>query len=174
MTEQQVHDPPAPPDEGAPERQSARRERGTASGNHPTALFPEHLGHPGPAPSRIRRLAREAVTLRRNQIPLGLFIVLSIIEIGLLIQAYQPPPEPPPDPFLAHFFVSSAQSGTSLFGNDRYLGEIGPAGREFTVLPGQFRLRVIHSYCRATETTVDFGPGEHRTIGRLDPICSHR
>ena len=63
----------------------------------------------------------------------------------------QRPPTQQLQEFLTHFTVSSNQSETSLFGNDRYLGEIGPAGRQFAVVPGVIRLRVIHSHCRPRE-----------------------
>lgn len=107
----------------------------------------------------------------RNLVPLGLIIVLGIVGIGLLIGRLTRGAVPPPNEFLARLMVSSSQPGTSLFGNDRYLGEIGPQAREFTVVPGQIRLRLVRSHCRAIDTTFELKIGEQLTVGPLDPAC---
>ena len=166
-TEGPVGDSPAPTGDAAPEHPEARRAIIPAP-THPPVLIPQHRTRSVPAWWRIFRLLQEAGTERRNLIPFGLIVGLALLGLGLLAQ---PRPAPPPDPSLVHFAVASSYSGTSLFGNGRYLGEIGPQGRDFTVSPGHLRLRVIHSYCHAAETAFDFKAGERHTIGNLDPAC---
>lgn len=142
----------------------------------PSPLFPVHAAQQSRPrlrwTQRVHELALEAVTERKNQIPLGLLILLSIAAIVLMgAEPHAKPTAPPLQEFLTHFTVSSSQPETSLFGNDRYLGEIGPVGRRFALLPGIIRLRVIHSHCRASDTTIDFKAGEDRTIGPLNAAC---
>jgi hypothetical protein len=110
----------------------------------------------------------------RNLVPLGLIVVLGIVGIGLLLGALTRRAVPPPNEYLARLVVSSSQPGTSLFGNDRYLGEIGPQAREFTLVPGQVRLRLVRAHCRAIDTTFELKIGEHRMVGPLDPACGVR
>jgi hypothetical protein len=124
-----------------------------------------------PAPSRIHGLLWEAVSEPRNLVPLSLIIIFGFVGIGILTSMLRRPVPQPPNLFLAQLVVSSSQSKTSLFGNDRYLGEIGPRARAFTVLPGQIRLHLVRSYCQASDTTLDLKVGEQRTVGPLDPIC---
>jgi hypothetical protein len=110
----------------------------------------------------------------RNLVPLGLIVVLGIVGIGLLLGSLTRPAVSPPNEFLARLVVSSSQPGTSLFGNDRYLGEIGPQAREFTLVPGEIRLRLVRNHCRAVDTTFELKIAEHLTVGPLDPACKPR
>lgn len=187
MIDPQVHDQPADPVEvtgenqaGAPVRPQGGRSEPPRASHRSGPLFPEHTIPVVPPRarvrirSRIRPLALEAVTERRNQIPLGLIILLAITFVVLMTRARPEPPPPQVDEFLPRLVVSSSQPGTSLFGNGQYLGEIGPAGRQFTVAPGLVRLRVIHRDCTASDTTVEFKAGELRTIGPLNAVCGGR
>jgi hypothetical protein len=184
MIDPQVHDTPVTPAEAHPEPHEAQPERKQASTprrprvvHHPAPLFPEHPEHQAPPTQRtqwkaiIRTLALEAVTERKNQIPLGLIILLSITTLALTLAARSAPPAPQLQEWFTHVVISSSQPGTSLFSNGRYLGEIGPAGREFAMVPGVIRLRVIHSRCRPSDTTFDFKAGENWTIGPLNAAC---
>jgi hypothetical protein len=113
----------------------------------------------------------EAISQPRNLVPLSLIVILAFVAIGLFRSSLRREVSPPANQFLASLVVSSSQPKTSLFGNDRYLGEIGPEARAFAVMPGQIRLRLVRSYCLASDTTLDLKVGEHLTIGPLDPIC---
>lgn len=102
MSEPPVHDTPvAPkpatpvgaypePQELAPEAKHPRLAGRSRIVHHPTPLFPEHAEHHVPPSSRERwkhrmhELLVEAVTERKNQIPLGLIILLAIVAIVLL------------------------------------------------------------------------------------------
>jgi hypothetical protein len=108
---------------------------------------------------------------RRNLIPLALIAGLSLMAVSLLTRRPDPPS---PEPIVAYVAVASSYSGTSLFGNDHYLGEIGPQGREFVVPPGHLRLRVIHSYCHAADTAFDVQAGARHPVGNLDPACDRQ
>jgi hypothetical protein len=171
MPEPRVHDSPASSEAGTQDRRQSPRSVVPPPARRTAALFPPKPTSPGEAPSRLRRLAREAVTERRNLIPLGIIIILSLMGISLLVRAMTREARQPPDPSLVHVAISSSQAGTSLFGNDRYLGEIGPGPREFTVPPGRLHLRLVRSHCRASDTTVEFKAGEQRMVGPLDPRC---
>ncbi len=190
MFDPKVHDTPVSvparpvealpePRELAPERKQPRQSTAPHWSPPPAPLFPEHPVYQQASPPKhtqwreiIRALAIEAVTERKNQIPLALFIVLTILAVVLLgAGARSKPPASQLQEFLTHFTVSSNQTETSLFANDRYLGEIGPGGRQFAVVPGVIRLRVIHSDCRARDTTFEFKAGEYKTVGPLDAAC---
>jgi hypothetical protein len=119
----------------------------------------------------VRRLALEAVSERRNQIPLSIIGILALVGIGLIVMAATRRPWQPPDPAVAHIAISSSESGTSLFANERYLGEIGPGPREFTIPPGRVHLRLIRTHCRASDTTLELRVGEQHRVGPLDPVC---
>lgn len=173
MKEPQVDDSPTPVSETTPDRRRTPRAVVPPPARRSAALFPHQTSHAVRVPSRIRDLAWEAISERRNLIPLGLMIVFAMVGISLLVKAEQQRAVSRPDELFAHFTISSDRPGTSLFGNDRYLGEVGPAAREFAVPPGDLRLRVVHSYCRAWDTTVTLELGARRSIGPVNPLCDH-
>jgi hypothetical protein len=110
----------------------------------------------------------------RNLVPIGLILVLAIAGIGLLTSALVRRGAQPQNEFLARLVVTSSQPGTSLFANDRYLGEIGPRARQFAIVPGLVHLRLVRSYCRPSDTTLELKVGQRLAIGPLDPICERR
>jgi hypothetical protein len=175
MSEPQVHDSPTPAGPAAPERRRVPRSVMPPPDHRTAAVFPyQHEDQPAraaPAPSRIRELWWEAISQPRNLVPLGLIVILAIVGIGVLVSALTQPAPPPVNAFLARLVVSSSQPATSLFANDRYLGEIGPEAREFVLVPGPLRLRLVRSYCRATDTTLELKVGARVTVGPLDPNC---
>lgn len=113
----------------------------------------------------------EAIRRPRNLVPLGVILVLAIVGIGVLASSLTQRPPPPANEFLARLVISSSRPETSLFANGRYLGEIGPRAREFPMVPGQIRLRLVRSYCRASDTTFELKMGELLRVGPLDPVC---
>jgi hypothetical protein len=170
MSDQQVHDTPTPSGTATPDRRRTPRSVVPPPARRTSALFPPTSAH-GPSPSRLRRLALEAVSERRNLVPLSIIVILGLVGIGLIVTAATRRPWQPPDPALAHIAISSSESGTSLFANARYLGEIGPGPREFAIPPGRLHLRLIRTHCRASDTTLDLRAGEQRLVGPLDPLC---
>jgi hypothetical protein len=110
----------------------------------------------------------------RNLVPIGLILVSAIAGIGLLTSALVRRGAQPQNEFLARLVVTSSQPGTSLFANDRYLGEIGPRARQFAIVPGLVHLRLVRSYCRPSDTTLELKVGQRLAIGPLDPICERR
>jgi hypothetical protein len=139
--------------------------------NRAAAVFPHHSEHPGRTPARGAGSLREALRQPRNLIPSALIVVLAIGGIVLLLSTLRRKAPPPASDFLVRLVVSSSQPETSLFGNERYLGEIGPRPREFLVVPGPMRLRLVRSYCQPRDTTFELQIGERLTVGPLDPVC---
>jgi hypothetical protein len=137
------------------------------------ALIPESTR---PAIREQTGLARALEQLRRpkNLFPLVLIVVFGVSAADLLLRAAAPPPGPSPEQFLVKLTVSSSKPSTSLFGNELYLGEIGPTPRVFTVAAGQFTLRVIRSRCQASDTTLQLKAGSDVTLGPLEPHCAKR
>ena len=171
MTEPQVDVSPTPKGEAVPDRRQAPRSVVPPPDHRTGAVFPHPPDRRGRAPAEIRGLLWEAVRRPRNLVPFALIMVLAIVGVGLLAATLMRRAAPPPNEFLARLVVSSSRPGTSLFGNDRYLGEIGPRARAFMVVPGQMRLRLVRSHCRARDTTFQLEIGAQRTIGPLDPVC---
>jgi hypothetical protein len=132
------------------------------------AVFPHQHDRPG-APGRVQLW--EALRQPRNFLPLGVIVLLAVVGVGLVVGALARRATPPPNDFLARLVVSSSRPGTSLFGNDHYLGEIGPKAREFTVVPGEIHLRLVRSRCQASDTTLELKIGERLAVGPLDPVC---
>ena len=154
------------------DRQRRPEPEAPSGGRRSSALFPEHAN-----PAREIRLpsrfvgVREALTERRNAIPLGLIVALGLVAAVLFTRRPAPPAVVVTEPPQARLSVSSSKPSTSLFANETYLGEIGPTPREFTLAPGRFRLRLIRSHCRAGDTLVEVRAGETLKLGPVDPIC---
>lgn len=121
-------------------------------------------------------LARSLEQLRqpKNLFPLVLIVVFGVAAADLLRRSAAPPPGPSPEQFMVKLTVRSSKPSTSLFGNEQYLGEIGPTPREFTVAAGQFTLRVIRSRCQSSDTTLQLQAGTYVTLGSLEPRCPNR
>lgn len=174
MTEPDLGDSP-PPDAGStPERRRSVRPAFAPPGRRGNALFPHHPAGQASSPSRFRRLVHELISEPRNWIPFGLMIVLGIVAAGLFLNRAEPIADPRGELNIARLTVSSSRSGTSLFVNGGYVGEIGPAPREFTLAPGHLRLRLVRRDCLARDTAIDLKIGDQVAIGPLEPTCTGR
>jgi len=176
MTEPQVHAPPdtsSAPEEPRLDRRRTPRPVVPPPAFRPGTLIPEDPRHDVRPPSATGRVLAQ-LRKPKNLFPLVLIGVLTFVGLDLLSRASTPVPGPAPEQFLVHLTVSSSRPATSLFGNERYMGEIGPEGREFTVAAGQLSLRLVRSRCQSTDTTIQLQAGATVSLGPLDPICPRR
>jgi hypothetical protein len=174
MTGPHLDDSSVPGADPTPERRRTTGPGMAPPGRRGAALFPDQSGHRGGPPPRIRRLLREAISEPRNRVPLALIILLAIVAAGLFVRPAKPSADQPGTEWFARLVLSSSRPGTSIFANGRYLGEIGPEGREFNLSPGHFALRFIRRDCQAGDTVIDLQAGDRITVGPLNPACGRR